>query len=42
MATKVLILIAAGGGFAWWQLRDLESEKRRTAEREANRREDKT
>ena len=35
MTVKVLILVAAGGGFAWWQLRDLAKEKTRTAEREA-------
>ena len=34
MAAKVLILVAACGGFAWWQLRDLAQEKRRTQERE--------
>jgi hypothetical protein len=36
MAAKVLILIAAGAAFVWWQLRDLAQEKKRTAEREAN------
>ena len=35
MTAKVLILVAAGGGFAWWQLRDLAQEKRRTQERES-------
>ena len=33
MTAKVLILVAAGGGFAWWQLRDLAKEKRLTDER---------
>ena len=35
MTAKVLILVAAGGGFAWWQLRDLAKEKRLTEERES-------
>ena len=35
MTAKVLILVAAGGGFAWWQLRDLAQEKRRTEERDS-------
>ena len=34
MTAKVLLLVAAGGGFAWWQLRDLANEKRLTQERE--------
>ena len=42
MTAKVLMLVAAGGGFVWWQLRDLANEKKRTAKREAARREDKT
>ena len=29
MAAKVLILIAAGAAFVWWQLRDLAQEKKR-------------
>ena len=35
MTAKVLILVAAGGGFAWWQLHDLANEKKQRAEREA-------
>ena len=34
MTAKVLLLVAAGGGFAWWQLRDLAKEKRLAQERE--------
>lgn len=36
MAAKVLMLVAAGAAFVWWQLRDLAQETKRTAEREAN------
>jgi hypothetical protein len=34
MAIKVLLLVAAGGGFVWWQLRDLANEKARRSESE--------
>lgn len=34
MTVKVLLLVAAGGGFAWWQLRDLANEKRLSKQRE--------
>ena len=34
MAAKVLILVAAGAAFVWWQLSDLAQEKKRTAESE--------
>jgi hypothetical protein len=34
MAIKVLLLVAAGGGFVWWQLRDLSKEKARRIESE--------
>jgi hypothetical protein len=32
MAVKVLILVAAGAAFVWWQLRDVAQEKKRHAE----------
>jgi hypothetical protein len=35
LAAKVLLLVAAGAAFVWWQMRDLAQEKKRTAEREA-------
>ena len=35
MAAKVLILVAAGVAFAWWQFHDLAQEKRRNQERES-------
>jgi hypothetical protein len=34
MAIKVLLLVAAGVGFVWWQLRDLAKEKARRTESE--------
>ena len=34
MAVKVLILVAAGAGFVWWQLRDLALEKKRSADKQ--------
>ena len=34
MAVKVAILVAAGAGFVWWQLRDVAQEQRRTKERD--------
>lgn len=36
MAAKVLVIIAAGAAFVWWQLRDLAQEKKRAAKRDAN------
>ena len=36
MTAKVLLLVAAGGGFAWWQLHDLAQEKKRAEERKAS------
>ena len=36
MAAKVLLIIAAGAAFVWWQLRDLAQEKKRTIQREAD------
>ena len=36
MAAKVLLIVAAGAAFVWWQLRDLAQEKKRTAKRDAN------
>jgi hypothetical protein len=35
MAVKVLILIAAGAAFVWWQLRDLAQEKKRRMSQES-------
>lgn len=35
MAVKVVLLLAAGAGFAWWQFHDLAQERRRTQERDA-------
>lgn len=35
MAVKVLILIAAGAAFVWWQLRDLAREKKHQTEQDA-------
>ena len=35
MAVKVLILVAAGAAFVWWQLRDLAQEKKRRADSQA-------
>jgi hypothetical protein len=32
MAVKVLILVAAGAAFVWWQLRDLAEEEKRHTE----------
>lgn len=37
MAVKVVLLVAAGAGFAWWQLHDLAQEQRRTQERDRQR-----
>jgi len=37
MAVKVLLLVAAGVGFVWWQLHDLAQERRRTQERHSQR-----
>ncbi|NQW92420.1 MAG: hypothetical protein HQ446_00010 [Polaromonas sp.] len=34
MAVKVLILIAAGSAFVWWQLRDLAREKKHQTEQD--------
>lgn len=34
MAVKVVLLVAAGAGFVWWQLRDVAQEQRRTKERD--------
>jgi hypothetical protein len=36
MAVKVLVIIAAGAAFVWWQLHDLAQEKKRAAKREAD------
>ncbi len=36
MAAKVLLIIAAGAAFVWWQLRDLAQEKKRAIQREAD------
>jgi hypothetical protein len=33
IAAKVLIIIAAGAAFVWWQLHDLAQEKKRANER---------
>lgn len=33
MLVKVLGIAALGGGFVWWQFRDLAREKKRSAER---------
>ncbi len=35
IAAKVLIIIAAGAAFVWWQLHDLAQEKKRANERNA-------
>jgi hypothetical protein len=35
MVVKVLGIAALGGGFVWWQFRDLAREKKRTAARRA-------
>ena len=37
MAVKVVLLVAAGAGFTWWQLHDLAQERRRAQERESQR-----
>ncbi len=42
MALKVLLLIGLGAAFVWWQMHDLAKEKKRTAEREAERDNDKS
>lgn len=42
MAVKVLGLIGLGAAVVWWQMRDLANEKKRSAEREAVRGNDKT
>ncbi len=35
MAVKVVLLVAAGAGFAWWQLHDLAQEKKRRTAQDA-------
>ena len=35
MAVKVVLLVAAGAGFAWWQLHDLAQEKKRRMAQDA-------
>jgi predicted negative regulator of RcsB-dependent stress response len=37
MAVKVLLLVAAGVGFVWWQLHDLAQERRRAQELQSQR-----
>jgi hypothetical protein len=35
MAVKVVLLVAAGAGFAWWQFHDLAQEKKRRMAQDA-------
>lgn len=35
MAVKVVLLVVAGAGFAWWQLHDLAQEKKRRTAQDA-------